>query len=302
MWRSVARCATQAAAAGSAPVAASSSFAVGNGSLVGRGVAATAQRASIRTQIPPRPAVTVITYLDRYGNPIKTKQETDLSLIRTRDNKFFLQRVMVDESIIRFAAPGLGMIKNAANFEYFSIQEIDVYGGVVVPNDLMPVPAHERPYFHDAVHVMMQVKPVKKFTRKDRRIHHRKLFTHWEANPEKYRFAFMFNAVFTLTICSWVLINVVSLERPDDPLEPNNAGPQRHENSIFTYADNWMKRHPEHNTIFSSTIDFTPGQLEYVQRRSESMDSDTDVTTGIEWIWKLRHARTYGHWPKGIRE
>jgi hypothetical protein len=296
MWRGLS---ARAAASGVAAVTSCPAGLAGPSTAI---VAPTAQRASIRTQIPPRPAVTVITYLDRYGNPIKTKQETDLSLIRTRDNKFFLQRVMPDESIIRFPAPGLGMIKNAANFEYFSIQEIDVYGGVVVPNDLMPVPAHERPYFHDAVHVMMQVKPVKKFTRKDRRIHHRKLFTHWEANPEKYRFAFMFNAVFALTIGSYVLINVVSLDRADDPLEPANAGPQRHENSIFTYADNWLNRHPEHNTLFSSTIDFTPGQLEYVQRRSESMDSDTDVTTGIEWIWKLRHARTYGHWPKGIRE
>jgi hypothetical protein len=113
-----------------------------------RGLAATAlqsQYRGIRTQIPPRSAVTVITYLDRYGNPIKTKDETDLSLIRTRDNKFYLQRVLEDESIVRFAAPGLGMIKNSANFEYFSIAEIDIYGGVVVPADLMPTPQHERP-------------------------------------------------------------------------------------------------------------------------------------------------------------
>jgi len=296
MLRGVSRCASSLAFGAAGGVA----------SLVGPSAASTTaaatQRASIRTQIPPRPAVTVITYLDRYGNPIKTKQETDLSLIRTRDNKFFLQRVMEDESIVRFAAPGLGMIKNAANFEYFSIQEIDVYGGIVVPNDLMPVPAHERPYYHDVINVMMKLRPVKKFTRKDRRIHHRRMYMHWEASPEKHRFATGFNAFFALSVFSFIVINVVRLESPDDPLEPANAGPRRSENSVFTQADNWARRHPEHNTIFSATIDFTPGQLEYVQRRAESMDSDTDVTTGIEWVWKLRHARTYGHWPKGIRE
>lgn len=256
----------------------------------------------IRTQIPPRPAVTVVTYLDFYGNPIRTKEETCLSLIRTRDNKFFLQRVMPDESIVRFAAPGLGMVKNAANFEYFSISEIDVYGGIVIPGDIMPIAAVERPPFHSAVHVMMSIKPVKKFTRKDRRAHHRKIYSHWEADPDKHRFSTVSNAVLAIIVIAVVCSKYYELTKVPDPLTPASAGPKREENSLFAYIENWPKRHPEHNNITSLSVDFTPGQVAYIQSRAESMDGDTDVTSGVEWVWKLRHAKTYGHWPKGIRE
>jgi hypothetical protein len=273
-------------------------------SLPGSAIAAPTSEAvrRIRTQIPPRPAVTVVTYLDHYGNPIKTKEETELSLIRTRDNKFFLQRVFEDESIVRFPAPGLGMIKNSTNFEYFSLNEIDIYGGVVIPVDVTMIPQTDRPMFFDAVHIMMRCEPTAKFTRKDRRAHNRKLYAHWEEDPEKYRFAGTQNALLAMIFASFVGLTYHRWTSIEDPLAPNDATTTRERNSFFTNARNWASRHPEHNTTFSASVDFTPAQLSYVQARTDSMDSAHDVNVANEWVWKIRHARTYGHWPKGIRE
>lgn len=256
---------------------------------------------SIRTQIPPRPGVTVIAYLDHYGNPIKTKEETDLSLIRTRDNKFFLQRVFADESIVRFPAPGLGMIKSGANLEYFSLNEIDIYGGIIIPSDVAPTPHTERPGFHDAVQIMMQCSPTTKFTRKDRRAWHRRIYANWEEHPEKYQVASLHNGMLALVVAVFCLLKYNSWKRENDPLTGTGYRIEEDE-GMWKRAKNFGKRHPEHSYNISASVDFSPAQLDYIYSRAEPTYSDHDSSVGMEFFWKLRHAKSHGHWPKGLRE
>ncbi|KAF8289012.1 hypothetical protein TcBrA4_0004660 [Trypanosoma cruzi] len=144
------------------------------------------QSRGIRTVIAPRPAVTTLVYIDKYGRPLRNSTETDLSLIRTRDNKFYLQRVLEGGEVIRWRAPGLDHLKNVTNFETYTLNEIDEYGGVVIPADLMPTASNDPPSFHDAVYYINRVEAKKKFTRKDRRQWHRRLFAHWKESPEKF--------------------------------------------------------------------------------------------------------------------
>jgi hypothetical protein len=258
----------------------------------------------IRTQIPPRPAVTVITYLDHYGNPVKTKEETDLTLIRTRDNKFYLQRVFADESVVRFVVPGLGMIKNAANFEYFSLGDIDLYGGVIIPGDVAPTSHQERPGFHDAVYVIMKCKPTTKFTRKDRRTWHRKLFSHWQEDPEKYQLNTMITALCLLMPIGYLIARHWAYTRRGiDPSSNGGLNNSQRDDTLWARSQKFAERHPEHLSCISSTVELTPAQQTFSQARSEMRDKDiTDPALGFEMLWKFRHAAYYGHWPKGLQE
>ncbi|RNF03215.1 hypothetical protein TraAM80_05895 [Trypanosoma rangeli] len=65
----------------------------------------------IRTVIAPHPAVTTLVYIDKYGRPICNSTETDVSFVSTRDNKFYLQRVLEGGEVIRWRAPGLDHLK-----------------------------------------------------------------------------------------------------------------------------------------------------------------------------------------------
>jgi len=263
---------------------------------------ATSSRRSIRTLTPPRPLVTVISYLDHYGNPVKTKQETDLSLIRTRDNKFFLQRVFDDESVVRFACPGLAMIKNAANFEYFSMQDIDVYGGVLIPSDVFPSAAHDRPCFHDAVYVIMRCQPTAKFTRKDRRAWHRRLHAHWEEDPEKYKFQFMSTFTLFAVACVYFGFKYINAAQRGVPFLNEDAVPFQAD-SYWAKAARFAERHPEHLSAMATTLHFSPAQAEYIQARSEIRGSESiDPSMSMEFVWKVQHLKQYGHWPKGLAE
>lgn len=254
---------------------------------------------AIRTTLPPRPAITVITYLDHFGNPVKTKDETDISLIRTRENKFYLQRVFQDESVVRFLVPGLEMIKNAANFEYFSFQDIDVYGGVLIPAEVFPTSCHDRPGFGDAVWVMMKCKPTTKFTRKDRRAYHRRLFSHWTEDPEKYKMRYITLFANIALVGGYLLTRYIWGQERGIPFFGDNRNIR--EDDLWARAREFSDRHPEHLYNVSSTANFSPAMTDYAWNRIEIKAAENmDPTMQYEILWKMRHLQTYGHWPKGI--
>jgi hypothetical protein len=254
----------------------------------------------IRTVLPPRPNHTVIAYLDHYGNPIKSRQETDLSLIRTRDNKFYIQRVFHDESVVRFPAPGLAMIKNASNFEYFSLTDLDLYGGVLVPMEICPSLPSERPSYHDAVYIIMRCHPTDKFTRKDRRAYHRRMHAYWAESPEQYHtnYVMMYG-------CLLVLGVYLSLRWLNNVYR---GVPWYDEDHLFNRDDNvWSKayrfarNHPEHMNILPTTLNFSPALESYSQTRAEIRQAESiDPSMQWEWVFKVQHLKQYGHWPASL--
>ena len=256
----------------------------------------------IRTVLPPRPNHTVIAYLDHYGNPLKSRQETDLSLIRTRDNKFYLQRVFHDESVVRFPAPGLAMIKNAANFEYFTLTDIDLYGGILVPFDICPSLPQERPTFHDAIYIIMRCHPTDKFTRKDRRAWHRRVHSHWSENPEMHHANYLAYYITIFITGVWVLLRYINSIWRGVPWLDEDQLIMR-DDSFWSKAARFAERHPEHTIVLASTLNFSPGLNTYNQARAELRSSESmDPNMTWEWLWKLQHWKQYGHWPKGLLE
>lgn len=230
--------------------------------------------------------------------------ETDLSLIRTRDNNFYLQRVLENGETVRWLAPGLDHLKNATNLETYSLSEIDENGGIIIPADVMPTAPHEPPSFFDAVHYMWRMKGTKKFTRKDRRDWHRRLFAHWRESPEKY----ISHSIGTYGVCFlivlWILVRGFHSIKNNRPFWDVNVY-----SSDKEVIDPWLRlkrfseMHPEHEGLDMTVAVLSPGQSQMSSSRAELRESDfTDPHYHSELWWKIRHCRYYGHWPRGISE
>lgn len=263
----------------------------------------------IRSVIPPRPLVTTLVYLDDYGRAIRSKsQETSLSLIRTRDNKFWLQRVLPTGEVIRWPAIGLEHIKHATSFENYSLNDMDEYGGVVIPVDVMPSPQHERPYFLDSVRVMMNIIPDQKLLRKGRRHWHRRTSAHWRESPEMYYNVCMERYVAPVLVLIWAANRFYHSVKNDRDFWDPNVYQGRGDKD--TYVDPWVhlsrfaERHPEHESYDDRAVTMmSPAQSRLSSARSELRESDvTDPHYHSEFWWKVKHCRYYGHWPKSITE
>ena len=254
----------------------------------------------IRTQIPPRPAVTVIAFLDMYGNVCRTKEETEISLVRTRDNKFWLQRIYANDVIVRFHCPGLEVLKHASNFEYFSIADLDNYGGICIPSDIYPTPANERPGLHDAVYCIRNCQLTEKFTRKDRRQWHRRLYAHWHESPEKYQVNWVVNCFILCMVAVWASARYYYMWSAgkgffddDVPIRAPQFGEK---------AKTFGERHPEHCSGDETPVQWSPGQHLLSTARSDVRAGDQQDTTGwhVDFMWKFRHAWYYKHWPRSM--
>ncbi|EAN89992.1 hypothetical protein C3747_73g112 [Trypanosoma cruzi] len=265
------------------------------------------QSRGIRTVIAPRPAVTTLVYIDKYGRPLRNSTETDLSLIRTRDNKFYLQRVLEGGEVIRWRAPGLDHLKNVTNFETYTLNEIDEYGGVVIPADLMPTASNDPPSFHDAVYYINRVEAKKKFTRKDRRQWHRRLFAHWKESPEKFLNHSIGAYGMPFLFVLWLTIRGFHSIKNNKPFWDVNVYGKTDEEQVL--QDPWLRlkrfsdRHPEHEGLDMTVTMMSPGQSRLSSSRAEIRETDfTDPHFHSELWWKIRHVRYYGHWPKGLAE
>lgn len=266
--------------------------------------ASTALR-GIRTVIPPRPAVTVIVYVNHMGKAVRNGTETDLSLIRTRDNKFYLQRVLPNGEVIRWLAPGLDYIKNVTNFDTYSLNEINEHGGVIIPADVLPASPNDPPSYQDAVHYITQVKASKKFTRKDRRLWHRRLFAHWKESPDKYLNHITGTYGMAFLVVLWLVVRGFHSLKNNKPFFDTDVytkpGEQRHD--PWVQLKRFSEMHPEHELTDMSVTMMSPGQSRLSSARAELRESDfTDPHYHSELWWKVRHCRYYGHWPKGIAE
>ncbi|CCW63129.1 unnamed protein product [Phytomonas sp. EM1] len=267
-------------------------------------------RRGIRTVIAPRPAVTTLLYIDRMGRGVRDGSETDLSLIRTRDNKFYMQRVLPGGEVVRWYAPGLEYLKHVTNFDTYSLNEINENGGIVIPADVLPTTAHEPPSYLDAIYYINKLEAVKKFTRKDRRRWHRRLFAHWKESPEKY----ISHSVGTYGVASLVILwlvvrgfHSIKNEKPFwDPDVYNSRGrteAERHQADPWLRLKRFSDRHPEHEGMDLTITMMSPAQSRLSSARAELRESDfTDPHYHSEFWWKIRHCRYYGHWPKGIAE
>lgn len=263
-------------------------------------LALVAQQRSIRTQIPPRPSVTVLAYLDHHGNVVRGKEETDLSLVRTRDNKFYLQRVYPNETVVRFLCPGLSVLKNATNFEYFSMFDIDNHGGIVIPSDVFPTAAHDPPTFSDGVYCLTRCEQTTKFTRKDRRSWHRRLFSHWQESPEKYHMNFIVNTSCVVTLIVWLLARYIYVYKNGKTYFEDL--PER-DNTYVAKSKRFSDRHPEHIGFDLNPLQLSPGQHSLSQARSDMRNDWQDTTSWTnDGLWKIRHAFYYHHWPRSIND
>lgn len=260
----------------------------------------------IRTVIPPRPAVTTLVYLNRYGK-IVHHGETDLSLIRTRENKFYLQRVLENGETIRWLAPGLDHLKNVTNFETYSLSDIDENGGIIIPADIMPTAPHEPPSFFDAVYYIWRMEAIQKFTRKDRREWHRRLFAHWRESPDKYISHSLGTVGVGFLVVLWFLVrgfHSIKNNRPFwdiDVYKPEHQHDGRVDPALR--LKKFSEMHPEHEGLDMTVTMLSPGQTQLSSARAELRESDfTDPHYHSELWWKIRHCRYYGHWPRSITE
>ncbi|KAG5469747.1 hypothetical protein CUR178_01886 [Leishmania enriettii] len=265
------------------------------------------QRAHIRTVIPPRPAVTTLVYLDHFGRAVRTGVETDLSLIRTRDNKFYLQRVLPNGEVVRWSAPGLNYLKNVTNFETYALNDIDENGGVVIPSDVMPTAAHDAPGLRDAVFYMTKLEATSKFTRKDRRRWHRRLFAHWKESPEKYISHTLGTYGVAFLVMLWVCVRGFHSIKNQKPFWDVNVygltDEERERTNPWLRLKRFSERHPEHEGVDMTVTMISPGQSRLSSARSELRESDfTDPHYHSEFWWKVRHCYYYGHWPKGLAD
>ncbi|EPY26451.1 hypothetical protein AGDE_11311 [Angomonas deanei] len=261
----------------------------------------------IRTVIPPRPVTTVIAYVSRGGYAIRDREESDVSLIRTRDNKFYLQRVLETGEVIRWRAPGLDYLKNVTNMDTYDLSEINDNGGVIIPADVMSTTPNDPPNVLDALDYIRKVKPTAKLTRKDRRHWHRQLYSHWSESPEKYfsHTVGTYGAAFLFVL--WVVVRGFYAIKNDKPFWDVNVYGKTDEERVKT--DPWMRlkrfsdNHPEHESFDFRPIMMSPGQAQLSSARAELRESDfTDPHFNSEFWWKVRHMRYYGHWPKGLAE
>lgn len=262
---------------------------------------------TIRSVIPPRPLVTTIVYIDRLGRRARSGAETDMSLIRTRDNKFYLQRVLPDGEVVRWLAPGLDYIKNVTNFDTYSFNEINDHGGVIVPADVTPSSATEPMSYHDAVYLMSIIHPVRKFTRKDRRQWHRRLCAHWKESPDKYYNHILGTYGVAVCIVLWLVIRGFHSIKNNKPFLDANVYESQEETGLkrtpWHRLKSFSDMHPEHEGFDMSPTMMSPGQSRLSSSRAELRESDfTDPHYHSELWWKIRHLRYYGHWPKSIME
>lgn len=255
----------------------------------------------IRTQIPPRPVLQVMTYLTKSGRAAGTNIETDVAIVRTRENKFYLQRVLPEGEVVRFRIPGLDHMSQATHFETFSIPIIDVSGGVHIPNTLH-IEADQEPHrWNDAVLYINMVKAVGKWTRKDKRSQHRELFAHWKESPAKFQDTIPANVGLVLLLAGWGIFRWLyshSQHRSffDSDLFYNEDG-------MVQQSARFAELHPEHTHNDTSNIQLSPGQVGLGHMAFDlNGPESSDMATSNELLWKITHCIYYGHWPKGVRE
>jgi hypothetical protein len=247
-------------------------------------------------------------YLDKYGRAIRSKtQETPLSLIRTRDNKFWLQRVLPEGEVVRWRALGLDRLKHAVNFETYNLNEIDEYGGIIIPMDVFPSVANDPPPFQDVVAVMMKITAGEKLTRKSRRSWHRRLASHWKEDPEKYYHKFSETVLFPLLFLFWFcnrLFHSIKNKKPFFDHDVYHADGEDTRVDPISRLKKFSDMHPEQAGYDDRMITMlSPEQNRLSSARAELRESDvTDPHFHSELWWRLRHLRYYGHWPKGLTE
>lgn len=262
------------------------------------------QHRCIRTQIPPRPVHTVLCYLDRIGSPVKNRVETNLAIVKTRQNLFYLQRVMDDGSYIRWRVPGLDRMKHATSFEAFSMHDIDEDGGVEVNKELVPWGGCAAPDYLDAIYQINRVEPIGKLTRKDRRFWHRRLFAQTEESTDKYVMYWASRAVLALAFGGWLLQRITSAYINDKNFFDSDVYVKEGEAGKLSAFDKYISfkdLHPEHNYKDMSLQMMSPAQDTMMVSRSDLRGTDVlDAESSSPFMWQLRHLSAYGHWPKPI--
>lgn len=259
----------------------------------------------IRTVIAPRPMATTLMFIDEAGRCVRNGAESDMSFIRTRDNKFYLQRVMPNGEVVRWLAPGLEVLKTITNFETFSISSIDDYGGIIVPADVIPTSSFEPMCFHDAAYHMRKIQPHKKITRKDRRFWHRRLFADWRESPDKYANEVIGRYGIVGLLCVWLVIRGFHSLKNNKPFWDMNVygktDAEMDRTNQLLRLKKFSDRHPEHALTDPIVAMLSPGQTRLSSARSELRETDfTDPHFHSEFWWKVRHAYYYGHWPRGL--
>ena len=270
------------------------------------------QHRFIRTQIPPRPVAVVICHMDQYGNVCRNGEESDVALVRTRSNEFYLQRVFDDESVVRFPVPGLACIKNQANMEYFNLSDIDNYGGVHIPrtlalNDVLrgvcPDSTHR---FLEAVVCIRNCEPGEKYTRKKRRLQWHRIFTHPSENRAKEldgyaHYLLIFPVVtFTLMVYSLFSSDVSAKKKRFDSDHPEISRA-----AVLSTEFHGMDGFGEEHVV----SDLSPGLVEFSVTRRSLDPVESDEVTGYEmantyssFSWRFQHFMSYGHWPSALTD
>lgn len=260
---------------------------------------------SIRSQIPPRPEVTVIAYLDNFGKGARHGIVSHMSLVRTRDNRFWLQRVLPGGETIRWRCIGLDVLKHATSFESYSLNDIDENGGVIIPNEIRPTCQGDPLCFFDAVMEIQKLHAHAKFTRKDRRQWHRRSFCHWSESPEKYGSQVLASYGLLGLFVLWLLVRGSHAYKNKKGFWDNDVYSKDidEENQAIMRIREFDRNHPEHNSLERKLVLMSPGMDRLGSARAELRESDfMDPHAHSELFWRLRHAYFYGHWPKGLMD
>ncbi|ESS65511.1 hypothetical protein TCDM_06116 [Trypanosoma cruzi Dm28c] len=171
----------------------------------------------------------------------------------------------------------------------------------------MPTASNDPPSFHDAVYYINRVEAKKKFTRKDRRQWHRRLFAHWKESPEKFLNHSIGAYGMPFLFVLWLTIRGFHSIKNNKPFWDVNVYGKTDEEQVL--QDPWLRlkrfsdRHPEHEGLDMTVTMMSPGQSRLSSSRAEIRETDfTDPHFHSELWWKIRHVRYYGHWPKGLAE
>ena len=266
--------------------------------------ATTTQHRTIRSQIPPRPVHTVICYLDRIGSPVKNRVETNLAIVKTRQNLFYLQRVLDDGSYVRWRVPGLDRMKHATSFEAFSMHDIDEEGGVEVNKELVPWGGCTAPDYLDAIYQINRIEPIGKLTRKDRRFWHRRLFAQTEECSDKFFMYWMSRFLLGICLGAPLLQRLFCAYVNDKNFFDSDVYVKATDGDkldAFERYVNFRDVHPEHNYKDMSLQMMSPGQDAMMASRVDLRGTDVlDAEYSSPFMWQVRHLATYGHWPKPI--
>ncbi len=259
----------------------------------------------IRTQIPPRPEVMIMAYLDTTGTVARHRRVTNLALVRTRDNKFWLQRVMPGGEVVRWRCVGLDIMKHATSFEAYNIGDIDENGGIIIPCEVRPTCQADPLSYFDAVTTLLKLKSHAKFTRKDRRQWHRRSFAHWSETPEKYASHVLGTYGMLGVVLLWVLVRSSHAYKNNKSFWDNDVYTRGGEQEFDTIRRirQFAERHPEHNTSDRKLVPMSPGMDSLGAARAELRETDfMDPHAQSEFWWKLRHMYYFRHWPKGLND